>query len=198
MKILRITSSPRKAYSQSIKLGAAIVDRLLAVHPDAVVKHRDLSVSPLPHLEERHLHAFYAPVEHRRPDYLEAVRPSDEAIAELVDADVLVIEAPLYNFTIASTLKAWLDHVVRSEVTFRHTPDGDIGLLTAKKVYVAITAGYVYAQGPGRDKDFVTPLLRAALGTMGLTDITFVLAEGFNVPGLKKTALQKALDGLQI
>lgn len=198
MKILRITSSPRKERSKSMKLGAAIVERLLAVHPDAIVKHKDLTASPFPHLEEVHLQGFYTPVERRLPGHDEALLHSDEAVAEVIEADVLVIEAPLYNFTISSTLKAWIDHIVRNGFTFRHTPDGDVGLLTGKKVYVAVTAGYIYSDNRGKDKDFVRPLLRAILNMLGITDITFIMAEGLNVPGVKETALQKALDSIKI
>ncbi|MFY0252559.1 FMN-dependent NADH-azoreductase [Chitinophaga sp. 30R24] len=198
MKILRITSSPRKEYSKSIKLGAAIIEKLLAAHPGASVKHKDLTASPFPHLEEVHLKGFYTPVEYRLPGYDEAVRHSDEAIAEIKEADVLVIEAPLYNLTISSTLKAWIDHIVRNDITFRHTPDGDVGLLTGKKVYVAVTAGYIYSEGPGKAKDFVRPLLQAILGMLGITDVTFIMAEGLSVPGVKETAFQKALDSIKI
>ncbi len=198
MRILRITSSPRKEYSKSIKLGAAIVEKLLAAHPGAIVKHKDLTLSPLPHLEEVHLKAFYTPVAHHLPGYEAAIRHSDEAIADIKAANVLVIEAPLYNLTIASTLKAWIDHIVRAGITFNHTPEGDVGLLTGKKVYVAVTAGSIYSDEAGKARDFVTPLLRAVLGMLGMTDVAFIMADGFNVPGVKETALQKAIDSIRI
>lgn len=198
MRILRISSSPRKDHSKSMKLGAVIVEKLLAAHPGSVVKHRDLSVSPLPHLEAEHLKAYYARVENRLPNHAEVVRASDEAVAEILEADVLVIEAPLYNFTISSTLKAWIDHIVRANVTFKHTPEGDVGLLSNKKVYVAVTTGYIYSEGAGKDKDFVTPLLRTVFGMLGLTDIQFILAEGFNDPKAKDGAFQKAVDSIRV
>jgi FMN-dependent NADH-azoreductase len=198
MRILRITSSLRKENSQSIKLGAIIVEKLLAANPGATVKHKDLTASPFPHLEEVHLKAFYAPAENHLPGHDEAIRHSDEAIAEIKEADVLVIEAPLYNLTISSTLKAWLDHIIRAGVTFNYTPNGAVGLITGKKVYVAVSAGGVYSDGPGNAKEFVTPLLRALLGRLGMTDITFIIAEGLNVPSVKETAFQKAVESITV
>lgn len=198
MRILRITSSPRKEDSYSIKLGTIIVEKLLAANPDATVKHKDLTASPFPHLEEVHLKAFYTPAENHLPGREEAVRHSDEAIAEIKAADVLVIEAPLYNLTISSTLKAWLDHIIRAGVTFRYTSNGGEGLLTGKKVYVAVSAGGIYSEGSGKETDFVRPLLRALLGRVGMTDITFIMAEGLNIAAAKKTAFQKAVDSIKI
>ena len=198
MNILRITSSIRKEHSKSIKLGTAIIEKLLAAYPGALVKHKDLSTAPLPHLTEAHLNAFYAPAEHRLQSYQDDISYSDIAIAEVKEADILVIEAPLYNLTISSTLKAWLDHIIRGGVTFYHTPNGDVGLLTGKKVYVAVAAGGIYSYGADMAKDFVTPLLRAVLGMLGMTDITFIICEGQNVPGVKENAFQKAVDSIVI
>lgn len=198
MKILRITSSPRKNMSQSIMLGTIIVEKLLAANPGATVTHKDLTASPFPHLEEVHLKAFYTPAEIDLPGRAEAIRHSDEAIAQIKEADVLVIEAPVYNLTISSTLKAWLDHIIRAGVTFNYTPNGSAGLLTGKKVYVAVSSGGIYSAGPGKDRDFVKPLLRAVLGTVGITDISFIVAEGLNVPVVKETAFQKAVDSITL
>lgn len=140
MKILRITSSPRKGASESIKLGAAIVEKLLAANPGATVQHKDLTAHPFPHLEEAHLNAFFTPPVQHNEAQKEAIRHSDQAIAEIKDADVLVIEAPMYNFSIPSTLKAWIDHIVRAGITFNYTANGPVGLITGKKIYVPFPA----------------------------------------------------------
>ncbi len=174
------------------------MDKLLAAYPEASVKHKDLSTSPIPHLEQIHLEGFYFPDEFRQPIHDEAARYSDEAVADLKEADIIVIEAPMYNLTIPSTLKAWMDHIVRNEVTYQHTPDGDIGLIHDKKVFVAMTAGYIYTEGEGISKDFVRPLLKAVLKSIGITDITFVVADGLSVSGVKETTFQKAVDSIQI
>jgi FMN-dependent NADH-azoreductase len=196
MNILHISSSPRKDHSKSRRLGAAIVEQLLAAHPGATIIHKDLALHPLPHLDHTHLMAFYAPEQYRLPGHDEAVRPSDEAIAEIFAADVLVVEAPLYNLTISSTLKAWIDHIVRGDVTFAHTPNGDVGLVTGKKVYVAVTAGNLYADA--HSPNFVTPLLRAVFGMLGMTDVSFFMADGLNVPGVKEDSLKRAIDGIRL
>jgi FMN-dependent NADH-azoreductase len=117
-KILHIISSPRGAASFSIKLGNAIVEKLKAEYPGSTVKETDLVNQHFPHLEEAHLTSFFTPAENRTPENIIAVKHSDDAIQDILDADIIVIGAPMYNFTIHSALKAWLDHVVRAGVTF--------------------------------------------------------------------------------
>jgi len=198
MKILRITSSPRKGASESIKLGAAIVEKLLAANPGATVQHKDLTTHPFPHLEEAHLNAFFTPPVQHSEAQKEAIRHSDQAIAEIKDADVLVIEAPMYNFSIPSTLKAWIDHIVRAGITFNYTANGPVGLITGKKIYVAISSGGVYSEGPYKSMDFITPYLQTILGMQGMTDLTYIRAEGLSMPDLKDTALEKGIESIEL
>jgi FMN-dependent NADH-azoreductase len=88
----------------------------------------------------------------------------------------------MYNFTISSPLKAWIDHVARAGRTFRYTADGPIGLLTGKKVFVASATGGIYGgESPARAMNFQEPYLRAILGFMGLNDVTFVRLEGLSI-----------------
>jgi len=193
MNILHIISSPRKGESYSIKLGNGLVEKLQAANPGSTVKVHDLTNKPFPHLEEAHLQSFFTPAENRTPEQQEAVRHSDEAIAEIQAADVIVIGAPLYNFGIPSTLKAWVDHIARAGVTFRYTANGPEGLIKGKKVYVAVSSGGVYSEGPMASYDFVAPYLKAVLGFLGMTDVTVARVEGVAIPDLQATAIEKGL-----
>ncbi len=198
MKILNIISSPRKGASNSIKLADGIIEKLKQANPDATVKVKDLTSKPFPHLEEAQLNAFFTPADQHTPENKEAIRHSDEAIAEIKDADVIVIGAPVYNFNIPSTLKAWIDHIARAGVTFKYTENGPVGLIEGKKAYIATTSGGVYSDGPYKSADFVPPYLQTILGFLGITDVTLVRAEGFSVPGVQDTALSKALDNFNV
>ena len=102
---------------------------------------------------------------------------SDELIAELRAADTIVIGAPMYNFSVATTLRAWFDHVLRAGETFRYTENGPEGLLGGKRVIVVESRGGLYSEGPAQAIDFQEPYLRHLLGFIGLTDVTFVRAE---------------------
>ncbi len=197
-KILHIISSPRGDASFSIQLGKAIVEKLLAEYPGSTVKETNLVNVHFPHLEEVHLASFFTPAESRSPELRAAVSHSDDAIRDILEADILVIGAPMYNFTIHSALKAWLDHIVRAGVTFRYDENGLHGLITGKKAYLAFTAGGVYSEGPLQPIDFVTPYLKTVLGHLGITDVTTFRIEGTNIPGVKETAVEKGLAEVQV
>ncbi len=196
--ILHIISSPRGNASFSIRLGKAIVEKLQAAHPGSKVIERDLSKQNFPHLEESHLAGFFTPAEKRTPELIEAVRHSDEAIAQLREADIIVIGAPMYNFSIHSTLKAWIDHIVRSGETFRITGTGAEGMLQGKEVYLAMSSGFIYTEGPMKSMDFVSPYLTSMFGFLGMTDLKIIRVEGTNVPATKDTALQTAIDSITL
>jgi FMN-dependent NADH-azoreductase len=198
MQILQIISSARGAESYSTRLSQGIIDKLLAAQPGSTVVVRDLAKSPFPHLEEAHLQAYFAPAESRSPEQQEAVRHSDEAIAQVMVADVLVIGVPFYNFSIASSLKAWLDHLTRANITFRYTPTGPEGLIKGKKVYLAVASGGIYSEGPQQPYDFATPYLHWILGFLGMTDVTVARAEGVKLPEFQANALQKGIDGVAV
>jgi len=198
MKILHLISSPRGEASFSIKLGNALVEKLQTANPESTVKVHNLVKHPFPHLEEVHLNSFFTPVESRTPELLEAVKHSDDAIAEIMDANTIIIGVPMYNFSIHSTLKAWIDHIARAGVTFRYTESGPEGLVKNKKVYLAIATGGVYSEGAMKAYDFTEPYLRSVLGFLGMTDITAYRVEGVNMPQFKDNALDKALSSIEI
>ncbi len=198
MRILHIISSPRGATSFSIKLGNGLVEQLQAANPGSTVTVRDLATQPFPQLEEAKLQSFFTPAENRTPAQQEAASHSDEAIAELLAADTIVIGAPLYNFGIPSTLKAWIDHIARAGLTFSYASGTPEGLVKGKKIYVALSSGAVYSEGPMAAYDFVAPYLTTVLGFLGMTDVTVVRVEGTSMPGVQDAALEKALASSHI
>lgn len=197
-QVLHIISSPRTESSVSKKLGNAVVEKIKARYPDIILKKRDLANPLFPHLEEKQINAFFTPAEHRTPEQLEFIKLSDTVIAELQEADFIVIETPLYNFSITSTLKSWLDHIARAGVTFRYDENGPEGLIKNKKVYLAFSSGGIYSEGEKQSYDFVVPYLKKTLGFMGMTDISVVRAEGLSVPVIQETALQKGIESIVV
>jgi FMN-dependent NADH-azoreductase len=197
-KILHVISSPRGSGSNSIKLGNAIIDKIREQHPSASVVVKDLTSHPFPHLEEAHLNAFFTPAEKHSAENKQAIMASDKAIAEIFDADIIVIGAPMYNFSISSTLKAWIDHVARAGITFKYTDHGPEGLISGKKVFLAVATGGVYSSGPYQPYDFLVPYLIHILGFLGISDVTVFRAEGFNVEALRAAALDKGIDNIII
>jgi FMN-dependent NADH-azoreductase len=186
--VLLIQSSPRGEQSFSRKLTNELLAKLREKDEIHVVE-RDLSASPLPHLQAEQLAAFYTPPEQRSAELREAIRLSDEAVDQLLAADIVVLSAPVWNFSAPSVLKAWIDHVVRAGRTFSYGADGVKGLVKGKKVYVISASGGVLSNGP---MDFLGPYLKAVLGFIGLTEVALIQAEGFNDPRQKDQAFAKA------
>jgi FMN-dependent NADH-azoreductase len=198
MKVLHIISSSRGEASVSLKLGNAIIEKIKFKNPDSTVKVRDLTKTVFPHLEEAHIQSFFTKPEDRTPEQQLAVAHSDEAIDELFDADAIVIGVPMYNFSIPSTLKTWIDHIARVGKTFTVNENGLVGLIQGKKVYLAIASGNVYTSGPYVAYDHTENYLKIILGFVGLTDVTVYRAEGLTIPDLKETALEKAIDAVEV
>lgn len=197
-RILHLISSPRGDESFSIKLANAIIGKLQDQYPGSSIEEANLTGNNIPHLDTAHLRSFFTPVEQLTAEDQEAIRYSDAAISQLVAADIIVIGAPLYNFGIPSTLKAWIDHIARAGKTFRYDEQGAEGLVRGKKVYVAMSSGAVYSGGLYQPYDFVSPYLKAVLGFLGMTDLTFFRVEGVNIPGLKEQALDKAIKSISL
>jgi|EP01034_Spumella_vulgaris_P030401 FMN-dependent NADH-azoreductase len=176
--VLYINSSVRNSGSLSRQLSAEFIAKWQAANPSDSIVERDLAANPVPHLTEQMMGAFFTAAEARNADQAHTVKISDALVAEVQAADVIVIGAPMYNFSVSSTLKAWIDHIARAGVTFKYTETGPVGQLTGKKVYIFTATGGVYSEGPGAAYDHLSTYLRAVLGFLGLTDITFVQAEG--------------------
>lgn len=165
MKLLHIDSSALGAQSVTRELGAAIVARWLDAVPGLTVDYRDLDANPLPHLSGGSL---------AKADPTEAA-DAERVLAQFLDADVVVIGAPMYNFAIPSTLKAWIDRVTVAGKTFHYTEAGPEGLAGGKRVIVASGRGGLHA---GAASDFVEPYLGFVFGFMGIQEVEFVRAEG--------------------
>jgi FMN-dependent NADH-azoreductase len=188
--LLQIQSGIFGGGSQSNKLSDLFVGEYQRANPGTTVVRRDLAAHPLPHLDGEILSAFMTPANEHTQQQRQAAGRSDDAIAELQAADVLVIGLPMYNFSVPSTLKAWIDHVARAGITFRYTENGPQGLLSDKKVFVLAARGGVYGD---TGNDHQTPYVRQLLGFLGLEDVTFIYAEGLNLgQEVKEQALKLA------
>ncbi|PHK07687.1 FMN-dependent NADH-azoreductase [Nostoc linckia z13] len=191
--ILHISSSPHGENSVSKKLGKSIAGQLQQANDGAVVKLTDLGENPFPHLDAKLVQAIRTKPEDLTEEQKEILQGSDAAIKDIMNADAIVISIPFFNFGIPSVIKAWLDHVVRAGVTFRYGENGPVGLVTGKKVYLAVASGGVYSDGPMQAYDHAVPYLKSVLGFIGITDVSVVRAEGMGIPALKDLALEKAL-----
>jgi FMN-dependent NADH-azoreductase len=176
--LLHINSSVRQNGSLSRQLGAEFVAKWQEANPSGTVVTRDLATSPVPHLTEQMMGAYFTPAEQRNADQAHTIKTSDALVDELLAADTIVIGAPMYNFSVTSGLKAWIDHVARAGRTFKYGANGPEGLVSGKKVYVFVASGGVYSEGPAAAYDHVTTYLRSVLGFLGMTDVTFIVAEG--------------------
>lgn len=196
--ILHIVTSPRGEESISLKLGNALVSQISETFPGAATTELNLAENPFPHLTGEQIKALRTP-QHLHTEADKALtKSSDDAIAQLQDSDIIVISIPMYNFGIPSNLKSWLDLVLRAGKTFSYGANGPEGLVTGKKVYLALATGGVYSDGPATAMDFIVPYLRAALGFIGITDITVSRAEGIGVPALQAQALDKAIEAFAV
>jgi FMN-dependent NADH-azoreductase len=181
MKLLHIDSSILGEGSASRTLTREIVDRFQAARPDTEVTYLDLAAEELPHLSPRSL---------ARADAREAAR-DEQALAQFLAADVVVVGAPMYNFGIPSQLKAWIDRIAVAGKTFRYGPKGPEGLAGAKQVIVAIARGGVYPAGS--PAEFGESYLKHLFGFLGVRDLTFVRAEGLKIsPQHRESALEAA------
>ncbi len=190
--ILALTSSLAGPTSISDPLVLDAIRQLKALHPGAQVVHRDLARNPVPHL----LPDTFAGVraEATTAAELAARALSDELIAEVNAADVIVIGAPMYNFSVPTTLRAWFDHVLRPRVTFTYTAEGPQGLVEDKPVIVIEARGGLYSEGPAKVVDFQEPYLRQLLAFMCLTDVRFVRAEKIGYgPEARNAAVEAAI-----
>ena len=174
LNILHINASARGAASVSRQLAADVIEALRERHGDVQVTRRNVATG-LPFVDEEWVAANTTPEEERDAAQREKLALSDELVAELAAADVLVIGTPIYNFSIPASLKAWVDMIARARLTFRYTDQGVEGLLADRKTYVVAPSGGVPV---GSAVDFATPYLRHVLGFVGITDIEFIGARG--------------------
>lgn len=196
MKLLHIDSSPLGDASVSRLLTKSIVTAFAAAHPDLQVTYLDLAETPPPHLSGDLIQV----VKFRNLDNLSAAQReelarTDHLVDQFLAADVVVIGAPMYNFSVPTQLKAWVDRVSQAGRTFRYTETGPIGLAGGRKVVIASTRGGLYAGTPYEAAlDHQEAYLRAVLGFWGVTDIAVIRAEGV---AMGPEARAKALDAAE-
>ena len=183
LEILRIDSSPRYADSVSRHLTNHLVTRLLREYPEANVTTRDLAVGlPLP--TEAVVDGILYSMQNPTPAMQAAIQLSNEMVAELLATDMVVLGLPLYNWTVPSTFKAYVDHITRPGVTFGEVDGVLQGLLRARSIYIVYTSG---GRARGSDKDFATPYAQFLWQTLGIQHVEFIDAAGLLFNAVENT-----------
>ena len=200
-RILIVESSPRGAESASRQLTKTLRERLRSLYPHAIFVERDLAANPLPHLDYQTVKGISAKDKAEAESLKDALRLSDELTEELLSADLLVIATPMWNFGLPSSLKAWIDHIVRAGKTFNYAGAGVEWLAKGKKAILVLASGGVFSEGPWKSWDTVEPYLRQILGFIGIDDVQTVRAQGMNIPGLSDSAIpngEKTIETLTL
>ncbi len=179
MVILHLSCSPRGEFAESNRLALCIISFLRESAPAATVVRRTLGDGTIPHIDGPYATALGA----SETSFVElfpegSMALSEELIQELESADVVVIGTPMHNFTVPSSLKAWIDHIVRVRRTFNITSEGYVGKLRDRPVFVATSSGAKFSGERARQPDFLTPYLAAVLNVIGLDDVTFFSVQG--------------------
>ncbi len=176
--LLNIQASPRGQQSISRTVSNEFVDEWQKNHPDGNVVLRDLAETPLPFVGVPWIAGVFLPPDQHSPAMQEALRISDELIAELKSADHILIGTPMYNFAVPANLKAWIDHIVRPRVTHSGPPERK-GLVTGKVCTIVIASGGTYDVGlPAAASDYESGYLRRILAFIGITEVEVILAGG--------------------
>jgi FMN-dependent NADH-azoreductase len=187
--ILRITTSIMGEGSVSSKLMDELIAKL-AAQEVLQVTERDFAKQSVPHLDGPWLTALSTAEADRSSQQQEKAAFSDQLIIELQVADILVIGLPMYNFSLPSMLKAWVDHIARAGITFKYTENGPVGLLEGKKVFLVTAMGGIHET---LATDFLRPYMKHILAFVGLTDVEFITANGLNMgPELREKGLADA------
>jgi FMN-dependent NADH-azoreductase len=195
--ILIVDSAATGDQSVSRRLTGELEAILRARGPVRIVR-RDVGADPVPHLTAETTPAIRG-AEAETDSARDALALSDALIAELRSADLVVIAAPMYNFGIPSTLKAWFDHVLRAGITFRYSEAGPEGLLKGRKAIVIESRAGLYSSGPSAAMDSQEPHLRTLLGFMGLDDVAFVRAEKLAFgPEAAAASISEAVEALRL
>jgi FMN-dependent NADH-azoreductase len=198
MKLLHIDSSILGDNAASRPIMAAVAERLHKEHPHLETRYRDLAADPLPHLTLARLPGAQPPAasDHGADATLREQAESQKALDEFLAADIVVIGAPMYNFTIPTQLKAWIDRILVAGKTFRYTDKGAQGLAGGKRVIAVVSRGGVYgADTPAAAAEHVESYLRAVFGFIGVTDVEFIIAEGLQMgPEASQAALAQAMQ----
>ena len=198
MKLLHIDSSILGQNSASREISAAWVEAWREQHPQTAVQYRDLAREPLTHLTGEIFSARTGAPASRDLDLQRHIDADQAALTEFLAADVVVIGAPMYNFSIPSQLKAWIDRIVVAGKTFQYGANGPEGLAKGKKAVIVTSRGGIYSSGPAAAMDFQETYLRAVLGFIGISDVQIVRAEGLSMGADKRaesmTAAHRSIE----
>jgi FMN-dependent NADH-azoreductase len=195
MKLLHIDSSILGGNSVSRQVSAAVVERLRKATPGTEVTYRDLTEKPLSHLNGAHLAAAQGAVPEDQA-VRDDVAASQATLAEFLAADIVVIGAPMYNFTVPTQLKAWIDRILVAGKTFKYTEKGPQGLVGDKKVILTISRGGLYGAGaPAAAAEHLETYLRTVFGFIGVAHPEVIVAEGMLLgPEQRDRAVSGALQ----
>ena len=181
--LLQLNTSLFSGAGQSSQLAREFVQNWQRQHNGSNVITRDLAADAIPHLNGERFKAFLTPAEQRTQKQRDVAAFSDALIAELKQADVIVLGLPLYNYGIPSSLQAYFDHVARAGVTFKYTANGPVGFLQGKRAVIFATRGGKYI---GSDNESVTMQVRNFFKLLGITDVEFVYAEGLSIDAVTR------------
>lgn len=197
MNILHIDTSITGPASVSRTLSADLVAAQRQLYPDADVAVRDLALHPIQHLSANHLRALQGDVPDD-PALRDDIAAGAEILDEFLAADIVVVGAPMYNFSIPTQLKAWIDRLAVPGATFRYTENGPVGLAGGKKIFIASSRGGFYSAGAKAEAlDYQEKYLTAVFEFFGIQDIAIVRAEGLSTgEAVRDSAIERALDDI--
>lgn len=195
-KVLVVESSPNGEKSLSKKGTHLVLDALKKRFENIEIKVRDLQKNSVPHLKPELIEAMFTKSEMRSPEMLQTLKLSDELTDELLWADEIIVATPMWNFSVPSVLKAWVDHVSRSGKTFSFTDKGLVGIAAGRKAYVVVASGSVFSEGAFASFDALTPFVKAFFGFIGIPDVHVIRVEGVNDPNNHHNALLKASNSV--
>jgi len=196
-KLLHIIATPRGGESNTLKVSEVFLDKFRKNHPDWRIEDLDLSEEKLPSLTAKRVDGKYMLLSGKdlSSDVRESWKEIIVRIEQFTSADIYLISAPMWNFSIPYTLKHYLDVIMQPGYLFHYTSSGPEGLLKNKKVFVITSRGGDYSAEPAKKADFQEPYLRFILGFSGITDITFINAEPMNMgEELQKKSIQTAME----
>ncbi|WP_419710048.1 FMN-dependent NADH-azoreductase [Pseudomonas sp. NFX224] len=179
MKILRVICSPRGTSSESYRLSQTLINHLIDSRPGSDFIITERGVTGLAHIDAEYAEAVSKRRDPSIPTIARgALLQSEQLIRELENADCVVIATPMHNLMVPSALKAWLDHVIQADRTFRITPEGKVGALHDRPVFIAIASGGTFTGVNAQQPDFLRPWLKTVLASIGLLDVKFFSVEG--------------------
>ena len=176
LKVLLVSASARLATSVTRRFADELLSKLSERHGGVEIQERDVSAG-IPFVDDKWVNANFTPAPQRDADAKATLSYSDTLVAEVQNADLIIIAAPIYNFSVPASLKAWIDQIARVGLTFNYAPNGPVGKLQGKKAYIVMASGGTQIGSP---IDFASGYLRHVMGFIGIDDVSLITAERFN------------------